>query len=163
MSLERNIERIADALEAIASTLASSATLATAPAERPASSASNTIIDQPPAEEKPKATTRQRKPAETKPEPQPEPQPEPEPEPQPEPETPAEPEAPADPLEDEVDPLADDEPAKKYTKDDVRSALRAYQGIEGSAAMMEVLRKAGADSLASLSEDKYAEVMAAVK
>ena len=50
----------------------------------------------------------------------------------------------------------------KHTKDDVRKALQAYREIEGTPAMLEILKKAGATTLNDLAEDKYDEVVAAV-
>ena len=56
----------------------------------------------------------------------------------------------------------DDKPKSTKTKDDVRKALQAYREIEGTPAMLEVLKKAGAANLNELTEDKYDEVIAAV-
>ncbi|UUV44833.1 hypothetical protein RCRUDOLPH_66 [Rhodobacter phage RcRudolph] len=50
----------------------------------------------------------------------------------------------------------------KHSKDDVRKALQAYREIEGTPAMLEILKKAGATTLNDLAEDKYDEVVAAV-
>lgn len=49
-----------------------------------------------------------------------------------------------------------------FTQDDIRNALKAYRDIEGAAAMLEVLKANGADSLAALSPSKYEDVMKAV-
>jgi len=48
------------------------------------------------------------------------------------------------------------------TKDDVRKALQAYREIEGTPAMLEVLKKHGAANLNELAEDQYDAVVAAV-
>lgn len=56
----------------------------------------------------------------------------------------------------------EDKPKSTKTKDDVRKALQAYREIEGTPAMLEVLKKVGAANLNELAEDKYDEVLAAV-
>jgi predicted lipid-binding transport protein (Tim44 family) len=111
--------------------------------------ASEQVVENPPQEEAKKPAAR-RKPAD-KPAPAPEPEPE-------------QVDPPADP-EDEVDPLGEDPVDEKtYTEDEVRTALKAYREVEGSAAMMEILRTHGdADSMATLKPAKYAAVMAAIK
>lgn len=48
------------------------------------------------------------------------------------------------------------------TKDELRRALQAYREIEGTAAMLEILKKFGANSLADLAEDQYDAVFAIV-
>lgn len=56
----------------------------------------------------------------------------------------------------------DDKPKSTKTKDDVRKALQAYREIEGTPAMLEVLKKHGAANLNELAEDQYDAVVAAV-
>lgn len=164
MSIEATLERIATALEKIAengselgtslTTLLTSPTLAIG---APATPASEVVIEA--TDTKPTTRKRATPPADKAPAEKPVEEKKPD-------EPPVEEKAEeVDPLDDgqAVDPLADDEPAKTYTKEEVRTALKSYQNIEGSAAMMEVLRKHGADSLSNLAEARYAEVMAAVK
>jgi hypothetical protein len=50
----------------------------------------------------------------------------------------------------------------KATKDDVRKALQAYREIEGTPAMLEVLKGFGAANLNELKEAQYDEVVAKV-
>jgi uncharacterized protein with WD repeat len=50
----------------------------------------------------------------------------------------------------------------KATKDDVRKALQAYREIEGTPAMLEVLKGFGASNLNELKEAQYDEVVAKV-
>ena len=56
----------------------------------------------------------------------------------------------------------DDKPKSTKSKDDVRKALQAYREIEGTPAMLEVLKKHGAANLNELAEDQYDAVVAAV-
>lgn len=56
----------------------------------------------------------------------------------------------------------EEKPAPTKTKDDVRKALQAYREIEGTPAMLEVLKKHGAATLNGLAEDQYDAVVAAV-
>ena len=60
-----------------------------------------------------------------------------------------------------VDPLdTPEETAEKtWTSDEVRAGLKAYRDIEGSAAMMEVLKNHGAENMSGLKPERYAEVM----
>lgn len=53
-------------------------------------------------------------------------------------------------------------PASKASKDDVRKALQAYREIEGTPAMLEVLKGFGASNLNELKEAQYDEVVAKV-
>lgn len=50
----------------------------------------------------------------------------------------------------------------KASKDDVRKALQAYREIEGTPAMLEVLKGFGASNLNELKEAQYDEVVAKV-
>jgi hypothetical protein len=50
----------------------------------------------------------------------------------------------------------------KATKDDVRKALQAYREIEGTPAMLEVLKGFGASNLNELKEAQYDEIVAKV-
>jgi membrane protein involved in colicin uptake len=50
----------------------------------------------------------------------------------------------------------------KATKDDVRKALQNFREIEGTPAMLEVLKSFGADNLNELKESQYDEVVAKV-
>jgi len=164
MSIEKTFERIAEAQERTATAMEAVLKLLSADGFQVGGSvqvtgevtpASEQVIDQaPPTEEK--APTKPRKPA-TKP---------------PVEEKPADPpaeeqkseEPETDPLADEpeADPLADDAPPP--TKDELRTALRKYQQIEGTAAMLEVLKTHGrAAALNDVKEADYAAVMAAVK
>lgn len=66
--------------------------------------------------------------------------------------------------EPEVDPFAAvDEPAKKPTRDDVRTALVACQGRIGPTAAQAILKKhGGVDTLPALKDDsKFAAIIAA--
>lgn len=56
----------------------------------------------------------------------------------------------------------DEKPKSTKTKDDVRKALQAYREIEGTPAMLEILKKHGASTLNDLAEDQYDAVVAAV-
>lgn len=56
----------------------------------------------------------------------------------------------------------DDKPKSTATKDDVRKALQAYREIEGTPAMLEILKKHGTSTLNDLAEDQYDAVLAAV-
>lgn len=53
-------------------------------------------------------------------------------------------------------------PTSKASKDDVRKALQAYREIEGTPAMLEVLKGFGASNLNELKEAQYDEVVAKV-
>jgi hypothetical protein len=143
-TIATNSERIAAALEKIAENGVATITISGEPAAEPAKMAPKTT------EQKPKAAaTTKDKPAA--------PEPKVEPEPEPVVETVVEPEPAADPLEEKP---AD---ASEVTVDQVRTALKNYRDIEGSAAMLEVLKKYGTDSLAGLKPDQYAAVLADVK
>lgn len=50
----------------------------------------------------------------------------------------------------------------KASKDDVRKALQAYREIEGTPAMLEILKKHGSTTLNDLAEDQYDAVLASV-
>ena len=58
--------------------------------------------------------------------------------------------------------LEDKPKSSGKTKDDVRKALQAYREIEGTPAMLEILKKHGAANLNELAEDQYDAVVAAV-
>ena len=141
-TLVANSGRIADALEALVKLGGASTTVIAAAAEVVAKD-----------EAKPAAKVDKPKPAAKVDKPAPEPTPEPEPVVEPEPTPPAA----------EPDPLDGPGDEAKYTVDQVRAALKDYRDIEGSAAMMEVLRKHGADSLGALKPEAFAGVMADVK
>ena len=57
---------------------------------------------------------------------------------------------------------SDDKPKSTATKDDVRKALQAYREIEGTPAMLEILKKHGSTTLNDLAEDQYDAVLASV-
>ena len=58
--------------------------------------------------------------------------------------------------------LEDKPKSSGKTKDDVRKALQAYREIEGTPAMLEILKKHGAANLNELAEDQYDAVVMAV-
>lgn len=57
---------------------------------------------------------------------------------------------------------SDDKPKSVASKDDVRKALQAYREIEGTPAMLEILKKHGSTTLNDLAEDQYDAVLASV-
>lgn len=141
-TIEQNIERIADALEALVKL-----------ASNPITTQVTNVVAEDPTKvkaEASKAAAGKEKDKTTKPAPKQEaPKPE-EPKPDPEPEQP------------EVDPLEETD-AKPPTVDEVRAALKAYRDIEGAAAMMDILKQHGAETLTALKPENYAAVIAAVK
>ncbi len=158
MSIETNLERIAAALEKIAeqggSITVTNTTVETARVGEVEQSTTKAVTTRKPAA----------KPVEKPVEPETPPV-----------EEPAETQAPADdakivhkeeapPAEPEIDPLDDvPPPATEITQEQVRAALKAYRDIEGSAAMMEVLKNHGAENMSGLKPEKYAEVMAIIQ
>lgn len=58
--------------------------------------------------------------------------------------------------------LEDKPKSSGKTKDDVRKVLQAYREIEGTPAMLEILKKHGVATLNELAEDQYDAVVAAV-
>jgi hypothetical protein len=138
-TIEENIGRIADALEAIAKLAANPIT----------TTITNIVADETPKAETVKATATRTTSGKAKDKTT----------------VPAVEEAPTveeAPAAVEVDPLA--EPAgEPPTIDEVRAALKAYRDVEGAAAMMEVLKNHGAANLQDLKVDQYAAIIAAVK
>lgn len=134
MSIEQIMTRQAEATERVAAALeAMLKQLGASPAQAAATAAA--------AVEK-QAAKKAEKPA-------PEPTPEPEPEPEP-----------------EVDPLDEGEPAveeETFTEDQVRQACKDYREINGSDAIMAILKKHGASGLGSLKPEHYASVMKEVR
>ncbi|QNN99812.1 hypothetical protein P67b_00053 [Ruegeria phage Tedan] len=57
----------------------------------------------------------------------------------------------------------DDEAAPAHTKEDVRSALKKFAAAKDKASALKILKDAGASSMSELTEDMFADVMAAIK
>lgn len=67
-------------------------------------------------------------------------------------------------MEDEADPLADEAPVEEEaTQADVLAALKDYREIEGTDAVISVLKEHGATHIKDLDPAKYAAVLKAVK
>lgn len=154
MSIEKDLTRIADALEQIAKgdaagqiATALEKLLAGAPVAAPAEEA---------PKDKPASTGSRRQAKNVEREDKPEP---PAPEPEPE-EQPAEDDMGLDDPEDEQ-PAEPEEPS--FTEDEVRKALKNFRDINGSDAVMKVLKDHGASGMGSLKPEQYASVMKAVR
>jgi len=139
-TIEKNLERIADALEAL-SMFAKTAYLAPAVAAvQPASAPQEELL--------PVTTTRPEPPKAEKPE-----QPKADKPKQAEPEKPkqAEPEKPKQ------------AEGPHITKDELRKALQSFREIEGTPAMLDVLKRHGASNINELPIESYASVLKAVQ
>ena len=131
-TIEKNLERIADALEAL-SMFAKTAYLAPAVAAvQPASAPQEELL--------PVTTTRPEPPKAEKPE-----QPKADKPKQAEPEKPKQAEGP------------------HITKDELRKALQSFREIEGTPAMLDVLKRHGASNINELPIESYASVLKAVQ